>query len=918
MGRSIVYCDKCGQLLKEDDFRVGKASMADNRNYCGNCRPATSTRSLPALPPPSKISTSRIPKQPANESRRLNVISPLAGTPAQVPEAPAKSNTTLLLVGGGVGVVVIGLIFVMMSGKSSAPRSEDSGPSQNVVVSQPLPPVDKTSPEERRLEETARAACVKAYGIQTTRPSDLAAQWRAFEEAAGAARGSSYADDANRQLEKIRRKFAEDREALDARVHDAMTRDQIKTAIGIWEAEARRYDVPEWTRPAAQRLEEVKAEADRRFLVARDAACDAKRRGDEAEAKAQRAKVAAWGLAGYPEQIDQALAAVVPDKTPPPPGDADRASKEREAYVNRWKEMLGPIAVREYGEAVKILEKLLAETKDEQLKKDCARDLENVKLAAAFVAEAAPLVPKVAKGQKLAWTFLDAAGAFARLDDVVLKIDATRVEVKWEEGSRVIPFGEVGAATLGELLKGKTAKAAAVACFLEGDPEGAKRAGGDAAASVPEYYGVLGREAAEARARDEKESRARALFYEAELDYFEPAETPAAVAQYKQLLAEFGATAFVRRNRAAIAARTEGGLRDVLIPTGDLLSTAGFKLVKVPKIESAWVSQSDVDVPKMKETFAQFSFPAVADAEYRIWVLVGGCCQEVLTFYAQGNELTGPDPTNPKEKAALEPGANAGLLVKPATYSLKKLHSQHNGPKNPERFEWTLVTTMKFAQPGIKQFRILTNQKGFAVAQAAALVTRPGPPKESDYKELEKWKAETPGAVPNRASQPAGSILWEVFRGVFGGNVWDLLNAPSFKEDKPTESKTIALFEGPSNIGNDYGSRIRGYIHPPVSGLYVFWVASDDAGELRLSTDEDPAHAKPIATCPTWTSPREYTKHATQQSQPIELKAGRRYYIEAFQKQGGGGDHLSVGWRMPNGLEEKPIPGSRLSPWVRR
>src|SRR5207237_1193603 len=133
------------------------------------------------------------------------------------------------------------------------------------------------------------------------------------------------------------------------------------------------------------------------------------------------------------------------------------------------------------------------------------------------------------KGQKLAWDFLDPAGAAARLEDVVLKIDATRVEVKWEEGSRVIPFGEVGAATLSELLKGKSPRGAAVAAFLEGDPDGAKRAGGDAAASVPEYYGVLGREAAEARRRDEREARARSLFYEAERDYFEASESAAAV-----------------------------------------------------------------------------------------------------------------------------------------------------------------------------------------------------------------------------------------------------------------------------------------------------------------------------------------------------------------------------------------------------
>lgn len=919
MGRSIVYCDKCGQLLKEEDFRLGKASTADNRSYCGNCRPATSTRSMPALPPAMKVSTSRIPKQPGNESRRIGAISPKSGTAAALPEAPRKSATPMLLLGGGIGAVVIGLVFMMMSGKPSAPRDEDSSSVQKVVVAQPPPPAEKSSPQERQLEEAARAACVKAYGIRSTHPQDLAAQWRAFEEAVAVSRGSSYAGDAAAQLEKLRRLFAAEREVLDARSQDAMARDQLRAAVGIWEPEVRHYDVPEWTRPATQRLEELRAEIERRFLVARDAAAEAKRRGDDAEVKALRAKVAAWGISGYPEQLDQALAAVAPDNSAPPPAGVDKAAKEREAYVNRWKEIFGPIAARDYGESVRILEKLLGETKDDQLKKDCARDIENLKLATAFIAEATPLLPKVARGQKLAWAFLDPSGAVARLDDVVQKIDATRVEVKWDEGSRVIPFGEVGAATLAELLKGKSARAAAVASFLEGDAEGARRAGGEAAASIPEYYGVLGREAAEARARDEKESRARGLFYDAERDYFDPGESAGAVAKYKQLLGEFAQTAFVRRNKAAIAARTEGGLRDILLPASEMLASPAFKLGKFPKIESAWVSQADVDVPKMKETYVEFSFPALADTEYRIWILEGGCCQEVMSFYAQGNELTGPDPTNPKEKAALEPGANAGLFVKPTAYSLKKLHTQHNGPKTPERFEWTQVAAMKFAQPGPKRFRILTNQKGFAVAQAAALVTRPGPPKESDFRELEKWRAETPGAVPSRASLPAGTILSEMWKGIGnGGAVADLLNCQAFKDDKPTETAMLTIFEAPENAGQEYGRRVRGYVHPPISGSYVFWIASDDGGELRLSTDEDPAHAKPIASAPTYTGPREYTKHASQQSQPIELKAGRRYYIEALMKQGTGGDNLSVAWRLPNGSEEKPIPGSRLSPWIRK
>jgi hypothetical protein len=170
----------------------------------------------------------------------------------------------------------------------------------------------------------------------------------------------------------------------------------------------------------------------------------------------------------------------------------------------------------------------------------------------------------------------------------------------------------------------------------------------------------------------------------------------------------------------------------------------------------------------------------------------------------------------------------------------------------------------------------------------------------------------------SKANQAAGTILREFFRGIGGGGVGDLLNAQAFKDDKPTETVQLKMFEAGQSGASDYGSRVRGYIHPPVSGLYVFWISADDQGELKLSMDEDPAHAKTIASVPEWCGEREYTKHAQQKSQPIELKAGRRYYIEALHKQGAGGDHVSVIWSLPNGTEERPIPGNRLSPYIRK
>ncbi len=48
-------------------------------------------------------------------------------------------------------------------------------------------------------------------------------------------------------------------------------------------------------------------------------------------------------------------------------------------------------------------------------------------------------------------------------------------------------------------------------------------------------------------------------------------------------------------------------------------------------------------------------------------------------------------------------------------------------------------------------------------------------------------------------------------------------------------------------------------------------------------------------------------------SKPIHLEAGKRYYIEALHHEATADDSLAVGWQLPNGEMERPIPGKRLS-----
>ena len=165
------------------------------------------------------------------------------------------------------------------------------------------------------------------------------------------------------------------------------------------------------------------------------------------------------------------------------------------------------------------------------------------------------------------------------------------------------------------------------------------------------------------------------------------------------------------------------------------------------------------------------------------------------------------------------------------------------------------------------------------------------------------------------APSGSGFILREWWTGIDGVAVTDLTGSPNYP-DSPTGSDLLASFEAPVNWAESYGTRIRGYVHPPETGFYTFWIASDDGSELYLSTNSDPANAAPIAFVAGWTNSRQWTRESNQRSAEIYLTAGQKYYIEALQKEGGGGDNLAVAWQMTGGAFEGPIPGNYLSPVV--
>ena len=51
---------------------------------------------------------------------------------------------------------------------------------------------------------------------------------------------------------------------------------------------------------------------------------------------------------------------------------------------------------------------------------------------------------------------------------------------------------------------------------------------------------------------------------------------------------------------------------------------------------------------------------------------------------------------------------------------------------------------------------------------------------------------------------------------------------------------------------------------------------------------------------------------ASQVSGGIQLIKGRVYFMQAFVKEGGGGDHISVGVKLPDQKMERPIQNVNL------
>lgn len=157
----------------------------------------------------------------------------------------------------------------------------------------------------------------------------------------------------------------------------------------------------------------------------------------------------------------------------------------------------------------------------------------------------------------------------------------------------------------------------------------------------------------------------------------------------------------------------------------------------------------------------------------------------------------------------------------------------------------------------------------------------------------------------------------EMYRGVTDRN--RVINGTA---GDPTFVTTVPMLGAGTTAswGSDYTRRLSAYFIPPTTGAYDFFLASDDDGDLFLSTDAQPANKRIIATETGWSGVGQWVEPGTGGSvwhqkrsdqytntasaglpvnpNGIQLTAGNRYYTEIVMHQGGGGDNVEAYWKL--------------------
>lgn len=274
------------------------------------------------------------------------------------------------------------------------------------------------------------------------------------------------------------------------------------------------------------------------------------------------------------------------------------------------------------------------------------------------------------------------------------------------------------------------------------------------------------------------------------------------------------------------------------------------------------------------------------------WNAAAGSSSRLLTIYNYGVSSNNGTKSNPCLQADILGDWREEIILRTNDNTRLRI------------FTTTIPTTYRFYT--------LMHDPVYRLGVAWQNVAYNQPPHTSFY--LGEGMAQPPYPAIRLVGDRSGTVLREWWNGIAGEQVSDLTSNPNYP-DHPSGFEYLPRLEIPSNFGDSYGCRIRGYLCPSQSGSYTFWIAGDDSCQLWLSPDAVPDKATLIASVPGWTNPYQWDKYSSQQSASVELLAGRKYYIEVLHKDKDGADHMAVAWQGQGGARHI-IDGTYLSPWT--
>lgn len=178
------------------------------------------------------------------------------------------------------------------------------------------------------------------------------------------------------------------------------------------------------------------------------------------------------------------------------------------------------------------------------------------------------------------------------------------------------------------------------------------------------------------------------------------------------------------------------------------------------------------------------------------------------------------------------------------------------------------------------------------------------------YRDIESLP---PTAAVPETSEP-GKVEVRYFDNLDGTAIDTMTSSPKFP-DNPDEVAELTSLEDPENRAEYYGSYVRGFISPPTSGEYRFFLSGNDEAEFWLSTSDSPENVELTSLVPGWTNINEFTKYSSQTSRYISLGSARKYYFEILHREGYGSDHFAVAWEGP-GITQQVIGSSYIHSWA--